>query len=439
MKRLVAGSAGFANAMISLRSFDLLDDAELDRKVSRILSDVRFEGDSAVLRFVNQFERPDLKSVVDARVDMSELREGWDSLDKAEQEVLSTAVDRIRAFHEHQLEKSWSYEDAYKNILGQKVTPIARAGVYVPGGRASYPSTALMTVIPAKVAGVNEVVAVSPINERGNNDFLFAALYKAGVDEVYGIGGAQAIGALAFGTESIDRVDKIVGPGGLYVTAAKRKVFGYVGVDSIAGPTELVILADGSAPVDWVVYDLLSQAEHDVAAQSILVATDADYLDRVCERISELLPSFSRKAIIEESLKGRGALILVKGLDQGVDVVNDIAPEHLQLCTVAPEKLLPGIVNAGAIFCGSFSGEAFGDYLAGPSHVLPTFGSARFGSPLGVYDFLKRSSIIHMSEHGADALSDSASLFAQKEGLEAHSLAAKSRSKKLKPNDLLIG
>ena len=434
MRRLVAGSKNFSHDIESLRSFDLLDDEVLDKKVSQVLMNVRRKGDSALLDYINEFESQDLKAVLDSRVDMGTLASSWDRLSTSEQDVLTLAINRVESFHRHQIESSWSYVDEQENRLGQQVTPIKRVGVYVPGGRASYPSTTLMTVIPAQVAGVSEIAVVTPVGESNQNDFLFGALYKLGIEEVYGFGGAQAIAALAFGTESIPKVDKIVGPGGLYVTAAKRKVFGYVGIDSIAGPTELVVIADNSAPIDWVVLDLLSQAEHDPSAQSLLISADSEYTDSVLKRIDEVLPSFSREQIIRQSLESRGAAIEVVDLDQAIEISNVIAPEHLQLCVKAPRELLPKVSNAGAIFCGNYASEAFGDYLAGPSHVLPTFGSSRFSSPLGVYDFVKKSSLVEMSKVGAMSLSKPAFLFAKSEGLEAHALASKARGEDLGSN-----
>ena len=434
MRRLVAGSENFSRDIENLRSFDLLDDEILDKKVSQVLVDVREKGDGALLDYIKEFERQDFETVLDSRIDRETLASSWDKLSTSEQDVLSLAINRIESFHRHQIERSWSYVDEEDNRLGQQVAPIKRVGVYVPGGRASYPSTTLMTVIPAQVAGVSEIAVVTPIGENHHNDFLFAALHKLGIEEVYGFGGAQAIGALAFGTESIQKVDKIVGPGGLYVTAAKRKVFGYVGVDSIAGPTELLVIADNSAPIDWVVLDLLSQAEHDPSAQSLLISADTEFMDCVLRRIDEVLPSFSREQIIRQSLESRGAVIQVVDLDQAVEVSNIIAPEHLQLCVEAPRQLLPKVVNAGAIFCGNYSSEAFGDYLAGPSHVLPTFGSSRFSSPLGVYDFVKKSSLVEISKVGAISLSEPAFLFAKSEGLEAHALASKIRGEDLGSN-----
>lgn len=434
MRKLVAGDKAFQDDIQRLRAFDLLEDDVLDKKVSQILADVKEKGNEALLGYIKEFDRLDINSVHDAMIDPELFASSWKRLSSKERDVLSLAVDRIHSFHQHQTERSWSFRDEDNNWLGQQVSAIKRVGIYVPGGRASYPSTSLMTVIPAQVAGVSEIAVVTPIDMAQENDFLFAALHKLGIEEVYGFGGAQSIAALAFGTETIEKVDKIVGPGGLYVTAAKRKVFGYVGIDSIAGPTELVVLADSNAPLDWVVLDLLSQAEHDPSAQSILISEDAQYLDRVLKRIDEVVPSMMRHEIIRESLNSRGAAILVKDLDQGLEVINFIAPEHLQLCVKGADQLLPKLSSAGAIFCGNYSSEAFGDYLAGPSHVLPTFGSARFSSPLGVYDFVKKSSIIHLSQEGASRLSKPAFLFANKEGLEAHALASQARGEGLESN-----
>ena len=427
MKKLFASSDSFESDLNELRSLDLLEDQELDRKVDKILRDIRLNGDSAVLSYVKEFEREDVKSVSDLKIDPALLASSWKKVSEKERNALSVAIERIETFHHRQIESSWSYTDGQNNLLGQQITPINRAGVYVPGGRASYPSTALMTVIPAKVAGVKEIAVATPLIEQHQNDLLFAALHKLGIKEVYGFGGAQSIGALSFGTESISRVDKIVGPGGLYVTAAKRKMFGFVGIDSIAGPTELVIFADSGAPIDWLVLDFLSQAEHDPSAQSILVSQDREYIEKFVSRVYEVFPKLSRQEIIGQSLETRCAVIQVSCEEQAIEIINTIAPEHLQLCVEPSEKYLDQIRNAGAIFCGNYSTESFGDYLAGPSHVLPTFGSARFSSPLGVYDFVKKSSVIGISEEGATLLSEPASIIANSEGLEAHALASRIR------------
>ena len=427
MKKLLASSDSFESDLNELRSLDLLEDQELDRKVGKILRDIRLNGDSAVLSYVKEFEREDVKSMSDLKIDPELLASSWKKVSEKERNALSIAIERIETFHHRQIESSWSYTDGQNNLLGQQITPINRAGVYVPGGRASYPSTALMTVIPAKVAGVREIAVATPLVGQHQNDLLLAALYKLGLEEIYGFGGAQSIGALSFGTESISRVDKIVGPGGLYVTAAKRKMFGFVGIDSIAGPTELVIFADSGAPIDWLVLDFLSQAEHDPSAQSILVSKDREYIEKFVSRVYEVFPKLSRREIIGQSLEARCAAIQVNGDDQAIEIINLIAPEHLQLCIERPEQYLDQVMNAGAIFCGNYSTESFGDYLAGPSHVLPTFGSARFSSPLGVYDFVKKSSVIGISQEGATLLSEPASIIAKSEGLEAHALASRIR------------
>ena len=427
MKKLFASSDSFESDLNELRSLDLLEDQELDRKVGKILRDIRLNGDSAVLSYVKEFEREDVKSMSDLKIDPELLASSWKKVSEKERNALSVAIERIETFHHRQIESSWSYTDGQNNLLGQQITPINRAGVYIPGGRASYPSTALMTVIPAKVAGVREIAIATPVIGQHQNDLLFAALYKLGVEEIYGFGGAQSIGALSFGTESISRVDKIVGPGGLYVTAAKRKMFGFVGIDSIAGPTELVIFADSGAPIDWLVLDFLSQAEHDPSAQSILVSQDREYIEKFVSRVYEVFPKLSRQEIIGQSLEARCAAIQVNCDEQAIEIINLIAPEHLQLCVERPEQYLDQIMNAGAIFCGNYSTESFGDYLAGPSHVLPTFGSARFSSPLGVYDFVKKSSVIGISQEGATLLSEPASIIADSEGLEAHALASRIR------------
>ena len=427
MKKLFASSDSFESDLNELRSLDLLEDQELDRKVGKILRDIRLNGDSAVLSYVKEFEREDVKSVSDLKIDPELLASSWKKVSEKERNALSVAIERIETFHHRQIESSWSYTDGQNNLLGQQITPINRAGLYIPGGKASYPSTALMTVIPAKVAGVKEIAVATPLIKQHQNDLLFAALHKLGIEEVYGFGGAQSIGALSFGTESISRVDKIVGPGGLYVTAAKRKMFGFVGIDSIAGPTELVIFADSGAPRDWLVLDFLSQAEHDPSAQSILVSQDREYIEKFVSRVYEVFPKLSRREIIGQSLEARCAAIQVNCDEQAIEIINLIAPEHLQLCVERPEQYLDQIMNAGAIFCGNYSTESFGDYLAGPSHVLPTFGSARFSSPLGVYDFVKKSSVIGISQEGAMLLSEPASIIANSEGLEAHALASRIR------------
>ena len=434
MKKLFADSDSFESDLDELRSLDLLEDKELDRTVSKILRDIRLNGDSAVLSYVKEFEREDVKSWSDLKIDPKLLASSWKKVSEKERNALSFAIERIETFHKRQIESSWSYRDEQNNLLGQQITPINRVGVYIPGGRASYPSTALMTVIPAKVAGVKEIAVATPSIGQHRNDLLFAALHMLGLEEIYGFGGAQSIGALSFGTESIGRVDKIVGPGGLYVTAAKRKVFGFVGIDSIAGPTELVIFADAGAPIDWLVLDFLSQAEHDPSAQSILISKDREYIDKFVSRVYEVFPKLSRQEIIGQSLEARSAVIQVSCDEQAIDIINTIAPEHLQLCVERSERYLDRIINAGAIFCGNYSTESFGDYLAGPSHVLPTFGSARFSSPLGVYDFVKKSSVIGISQEGATLLSEPASIIANSEGLEAHALASKIRGQDFDSN-----
>ena len=427
MRKLFTGTDSFQADLDELRSLQLLEDHELDGKVGKILRDIRLRGDAAVLGYVKEFERIDIDSGSDLRIDPELLATSWEKISEKERNALSFAIERIETFHNHQIESSWSYKDEQNNLLGQQIAPIKRVGVYIPGGKASYPSTALMTVIPAKVAGVKEIAVATPLMGQHHNDLLFAALFKLGIEEIYGFGGAQSIGALAFGTESIKRVDKIVGPGGLYVTAAKRKVFGFVGIDSIAGPTELVIFADSGAPLDWLVLDFLSQAEHDPSAQSILISQDQEYIDKFVSRVYEVFPKLSRQEIIGQSLEARSAVIQVSSDEQAIDIINKIAPEHLQLCVERADEYLDQIQNAGAIFCGNYSAESFGDYLAGPSHVLPTFGSARFSSPLGVYDFVKKSSVVEISREGASLLSEPASIIANIEGLEAHALASRIR------------
>ena len=434
MRTLFADSENFDSELSELRSFDLLESKDLDLKVDKILRDMRLKGDAAVISYVRELERREVRTKSDLRIEPEILESCYKKISEKERSVLSFAIERIESFHRHQIESSWSYRDELNNLLGQQVAPINRVGVYIPGGKASYPSTALMALIPARLAGVSEIAVVTPLVQGHQNDMLFAALYKLGIEESYGFGGAQSIGALAFGTESIKRVDKIVGPGGLYVTAAKRKVFGYVGIDAIAGPTELVIVADSGTPLDWLVLDFLSQAEHDASAQSILISKDEDYIEKFVSRIYEVFPKLSRKEIIGRSLESRSAIIQVRTEEQAIEIINEIAPEHLQLCVEDSGLYLDKIVNAGAIFCGIYSAESFGDYIAGPSHVLPTFGSARFSSPLGVYDFVKKSSVIEISKDGAEVLSEPTSIIASSEGLEAHALAASIRGKDFNSN-----
>lgn len=402
---------------------------EIERAVAGVLEDVRARGDAAVLEYTARFDGVTARDVAALRLETGTLSECRQRLPESDRKALADASRRIRRYHERQLEQggAFEYDDGLGNRLGQRVVPLDRVGVYVPGGQAAYPSTVLMTVIPARVAGVREVAVTVPTPNGERNAHVLAALDMVGVDEAFAIGGAQAIGALAFGTETIGRVDKIVGPGGAHVAAAKRQVFGHVGIDSIAGPSEVLIVADGSVPAQWTALDLFSQSEHDAAAQALLLSPDANYLEEVADRMQATLPELARREIIEASLGARGALIKTRDLDEAVTIANRVAPEHLQLAVADPEALLPRVVNAGAVFLGGYAAEVFGDYSAGPSHVLPTFGTARYASPLGVTDFTKRSSIIRIDPRGVRDLARTAAALAEAEGLGAHALAALAR------------
>jgi histidinol dehydrogenase len=402
-------------------------DTGLTQKVGDILRTVASEGDDAVTRFTNEFDQRDARSLVDLTIQQEALDAALVTIPADLRDALALAAERIRDFHQHQLAESWQYEDGEGNLLGQRVSPLDRVGVYVPGGRASYPSSVLMNTIPAKVAGVADIVMVAPAPHGEINPVVLAAASLAGVDTVYSIGGAQAIAALAYGTETIAKVDKIVGPGNRFVAEAKRQVFGRVGIDMVAGPSEILIIADGTVDPEWVTMDLFAQAEHDEYAQAILISPDQAYLDEVHACIGRKLPEMSRRDIISVSLRHRGALVRVPNLTAAVTLSNRLAPEHLELAVAEPHALLDQISAAGAIFMGAMSSESLGDYCAGPNHVLPTSGSARFASPLGVYDFQRRSSLIGVSEAGAHLLGDVAAKIADAESLEAHSLSAQMR------------
>ncbi len=407
------------------------DDTAIDRVAADILADVKRRGDEAVLEYTNRFDHLTAPSVKSLELTQTELKRAFDTISSEQRDALQSAADRIRSYHERQKKvsgESWQYRDDDGNLLGQKVTPIDRAGIYVPGGKAAYPSSLLMNAIPAHVAGVAEIIMVVP-NPGASNALLLAAAYVAGVTRGFCIGGAQAVGALAHGTQTVPRVDKITGPGNAYVAAAKRRVFGIVGIDMIAGPSEILVLADGTTPPDWVAMDLFSQAEHDEMAQSILLCPDAAYIDAVHAAITRLLPEMPRAAIIATSLKDRGALIHTRSMEEACDISNRIAPEHLEVSSRDPHRWEPLLKHAGAIFLGAFTSESLGDYCAGPNHVLPTSGTARFSSPLGVYDFQKRSSLIEVSEQGAQVLGRIASVLAHGEGLQAHARAAEMRLK----------
>jgi histidinol dehydrogenase len=423
LRRLSSAEAGFDAELETLTRHEAVQDGAVEASVRAIIAEVRKRGDAAVLEYTRRFDRIQARAMAELAVPHASLEAALAALTAAQRDVLQAAAVRIRAFHERQLSQSWDYTEADGTRLGQRVTPLAKVGVYVPGGKAAYPSTVLMNVIPAKVAGVAEIVMASPNAEP----MVLAAAALAGVDRAFAIGGAQAVAALAYGTESVPRVDKIVGPGNVYVAAAKRQVFGEVGIDMIAGPSEILVIGDGSASADWTAMDLFSQAEHDEVAQSILLSPSATYLDAVQASMARLLPSMPRRAVIEASLSSRGALVLTRSLDEACELANRIAPEHLELLVERPADLLPRLRNAGAIFLGRFSSEAIGDYCAGPNHVLPTAGTARFSSPLGVYDFQKRSSLIEVSESGARTLGRIAAELADGEGLAAHARSANMR------------
>ncbi|MBH3354454.1 histidinol dehydrogenase [Pseudomonas stutzeri] len=429
IRRLNAADADFARHLDHLLSWESVSDDGVNERVLEIIKAVRERGDAAVVELTQRFDALEVASMADLILPRARLEQALERITPAQREALEIAAERVRSYHERQKQDSWTYTEADGTVLGQKVTPLDRAGLYVPGGKASYPSSVLMNAIPAKVAGVPEVVMVVPTPRGEVNELVLAAACIAGVDRVFTIGGAQAVAALAYGTESVPPVDKIVGPGNIYVATAKRHVFGKVGIDMIAGPSEILVVCDGQTDPDWIAMDLFSQAEHDEDAQSILVSPDAAFLDRVAESIARLLPTLERADIARASLEGRGALIQVADMEQAIEVANRIAPEHLELSVAEPEQWLPQIRHAGAIFMGRYTAEALGDYCAGPNHVLPTSGTARFSSPLGVYDFQKRSSIINCSAEGASTLGKVASVLARGESLTAHARSAEYRIK----------
>ena len=405
------------------------DDA-IEQRVGDILADVRTRGDAAVLEYTARFDGVQAASVAELEIPRAELLAALAAIPTAQRDALEAAAQRVRSYHERQLEaagRSWSYRDADGTLLGQKVTPLDRVGIYVPGGKATYPSSVLMNALPAKVAGVGEIIMTVPTPRGERNPMVLAAAAIAGVDRAFTIGGAQAVGALAYGTATVPSVHKITGPGNAYVASAKRRVFGQVGIDMIAGPSEILVLADGSTPPDWVAMDLFSQAEHDEMAQSILLCPDAAYIAQVRAAIDRLLPELPRQVVIRASLEGRGALILTRSMEEACEISNRIAPEHLEVSSRDPQRWEPLLRHAGAIFLGAFTSESLGDYCAGPNHVLPTAGTARYSSPLGVYDFQKRSSLIEVSEAGARQLGPIASVLAHGEGLQAHARAAEMR------------
>jgi histidinol dehydrogenase len=431
--RLATSDAGFDEALHRRLHWSAETDAGVEEAVAGILADVRARGDAAVIEYTNRFDGLNARSLRELELPDHALKTAFHGLPAAQRDALESAAKRVRSYHEAQKKasgESWSYRDEDGTLLGQKVTPVDRVGIYVPGGKAAYPSSVLMNAIPAHVAGVGEIVMVVPTPRGERNPLVLAAAYVAGVSRIFTVGGAQAVGALAYGTQTIPRVDKITGPGNAYVASAKRRVFGQVGIDMIAGPSEILVLADGSTPADWVAMDLFSQAEHDELAQSILLSPDAAYIDEVQAAIDRLLPDMPRAAIIAASLNGRGALIHTRSMEEACEISNRVAPEHLEVASRDPHRWEPLLRHAGAIFLGGFTSESLGDYCAGPNHVLPTSTTARFSSPLGVYDFQKRSSLIEVSEAGADKLGRVAAELAYGEGLQAHARAAEMRLKR---------
>ena len=430
--RLSTAQADFETLFQQRLHWSADTDAAIEHRVADILADVKARGDAAVLEYTERFDGLKAAHMAALELTQAELKAAFDGLPRVQQKALQDAAARVRSYHEAQKKasgESWTYRDADGTLLGQKVTPLDRVGIYVPGGKAAYPSSVLMNAIPAHVAGVGEIIMVVPTPQGEKNPLVLAAAYVAGVTRAFTIGGAQAVAALAYGTATVPAVDKITGPGNAYVAAAKRRVFGTVGIDMIAGPSEILVLADGSTPPDWVAMDLFSQAEHDELAQSILLCPDAAYIDAVQASIDKLLPEMPRKDIILASLNGRGALIHTRSMQEACDISNRIAPEHLEVSSDNPHQWEPLLKHAGAIFLGAFTSESLGDYCAGPNHVLPTSGTARFSSPLGVYDFQKRSSLIEVSEQGAQTLGQIATVLAHGEGLQAHARAAEMRLK----------
>ena len=428
--RLASTSATFESDFAARLHWSADQDAAIEQRVASILADVQARGDAAVLEYTARFDGLDAPSMAALELTQAELKAAFDAIPAVQRGALQAAAARVRSYHAAQKKacgESWSYRDQDGSLLGQKVTPLDRVGIYVPGGKAAYPSSVLMNAIPAHVAGVGEIIMVVPTPKGEKNALVLAAAFVAGVTRAFTIGGAQAVAALAYGTQTVPKVDKITGPGNAYVASAKKRVFGTVGIDMIAGPSEILVLADGSTPPDWVAMDLFSQAEHDELAQSILLCPDAAYIDAVQEAIDRLLPTMPRAEIIAKSLTGRGALIHTRSMEEACEISNRIAPEHLEVSSHEPHRWEPLLRHAGAIFLGAYTSESLGDYCAGPNHVLPTSGTARFSSPLGVYDFQKRSSIIEVSEAGAQVLGPIAATLAYGEGLQAHARAAEMR------------
>ena len=429
LRRLDSRAAGFDAELVRLTRYEAAQDEAVEATVRAIITEVRARGDAALLEYTRKLDRVAVRSASELEIPRAEMEAALAALPAREVAALGEAAARVQRFHERQLGESWQYAEADGTVLGQRVSALERVGLYVPGGKAAYPSSVLMNAIPAKVAGVGELVMVSPTPGGERNPLVLAAAALAGVDRVFAIGGAQAVAALAYGTGSVPRVDKIVGPGNAYVAAAKRQVFGQVGIDMIAGPSEILVISDGTTSADWVAMDLFSQAEHDEVAQALLLSPSARHLDEVEQAIDRLLPAMPRRAVIEASLGARGALVLTRDLDEACALANRVAPEHLELSLAEPEAWLGKLRNAGAIFLGRWSSEAVGDYCAGPNHVLPTAGTERFSSPLGVYDFQKRSSLISVSREGAATLGRLAATLAEGEGLAAHARSAEMRFK----------
>jgi histidinol dehydrogenase len=427
LTRLDSTQPDFQARLARLLQFDDAADAAIEQTVAAILHDVKTRGDAAVLEYTERFDRLPAASLASLELNAAQLQAALDQLPADTRQALEAAAERVRRYHAKQVQESWTYTEDDGTVLGQKITPLDRVGLYVPGGKAAYPSSVLMNAIPAKVAGVGELIMVVPTPGGEQNQLVLAAAAIAGVDRVFTIGGAQAVAALAYGTATVPQVDKIVGPGNAYVAAAKRRVFGTVGIDMIAGPSEILVIADGNTPPEWVAMDLFSQAEHDEMAQAILLSPDAAYLDAVAAAIDKLIEEMPRSEVIRTSLTHRGALIKTRDLDDAAAISNTIAPEHLELSVADPDALLPKLRHAGAIFMGRNTCEALGDYCAGPNHVLPTSRTARFSSPLGVYDFQKRSSLIHVSQAGAQTLGQIAATLAYGEGLQAHARSAEYR------------
>ena len=427
--QLSSQQADFQEKLSELLAWESVSSTDVAKTVDDIIANIRANGDSALVEYSVKFDGVNASSMSDLTIQPAELKNAFDTLNDKEKTALQTAADRVRNYHDKQKQDTWTYTEEDGTVLGQKITPLDRVGLYVPGGKAAYPSSVLMNAIPAKVAGVEELIMVVPTPNGVTNQLVLAAAYIAGVNTVFTVGGAQAVAALAYGTETIPKVDKIVGPGNIYVATAKRVVFGQVGIDMIAGPSEILVICDGKTNPDWIAMDLFSQAEHDEDAQSILLCPDAEFIKQVEASIAKLLPTMNRKDIIATALKDRGALIHTKDMDEAVAISNQIAPEHLELSVEDPEAMLDGIKHAGAIFMGRHTCEALGDYCAGPNHVLPTSGTARFSSPLGVYDFQKKSSLIMVSSEGANILGEIAATLADGEGLQAHAQSARYRIK----------